>query len=355
MDFKEPLDKSFRDSLDRTASDGVVVLADGAGVAIGMARAFGPCVRSVPQDVSAPIGSRLVEIPLVDSDGEVSGVVFRRAARSATAGVLRAHRSRESHSTGDVAQYVVHDINNLFGVIASGLRLLECQHDPGYRKAIIGKMEEAIVRGALLSRQLLAPARPRDRSIDGVVDGDRFASMVATFNQAVRMDIAVRTEIVPDLWDINADPEELYFTLLNLCRNSADAMPSGGAITVTARNIEALGSAASEAVEIIVADNGDGMPEEVLSQAFNPYFTTKPPGRGSGLGLSQVQHFAAKRGGMVDIESKEGTGTRVRLVLPRVNAAEVPGSVVAADIGYRPTADGGIFYEVNPSAPAFPK
>lgn len=345
MDFKEPLDKSFRDSLDRTASDGVVVLADGAGVAIGMARAFGPCVRSVPQDVSAPIGSRLVEIPLVDSDGEVSGVVFRRAATSAIAGVLTAHRSRESHSTGDVAQYVVHDINNLFGVIASGLRLLECQHDPGYRKAIIGKMEEAIVRGALLSRQLLAPARPRDR----------FASMVATFNQAVRMDIAVRTEIVPDLWDITADPEELYFTLLNLCRNSADAMPSGGAITVTARNIEALGSAASEAVEIIVADNGDGMPEEVLSQAFNSYFTTKPPGRGSGLGLSQVQHFAAKRGGMVDIESKEGAGTRVRLVLPRANAAEVPGSVVAADIGYRPTEDGGIFYEVYPSAPAFPK
>lgn len=355
MDFNESLNNSLRGSLDRAALDGVVVLADGAGVAIGMARAFGPCVRSVPQDASAPIASRLVEIPLVDSDGKVSGVVYRGTVRSATGGALAAHRPRESRSIGDVDQYVVHDINNLFAVIASGLRLLECQHDPVYRKAVVGKMEEAIVRGALLSRQLLETARPRDYSIDGVVDGDRFASMVATFSQAVRMDIAVRTEIVPDLWDINADPEELYFALLNLCRNSADAMPSGGAITVTARNIEALGSAAREAVEITVADEGEGMPEEVLSQAFNPYFTTKPPGRGSGLGLSQVQRFASQRGGAVDIDSREGAGTRVRLVLPRANAAELTGSVVTGDIGFRPTADGGIFYKVDPSAPASTK
>lgn len=352
MDINGSLNNSPQGSLEHPALDGVVVLGDAGGIAIGTARAFGPSVRSVPRDANAAFASRWVEIPVVDRDGEVSGVMFRGVTRSETVGTLAVHQPAEGRSFGEVEQYAVHDINNLFAVIASGLRLLECQGDPGCRRAIVGEMEEAIIRGAMLSRQLLETARPRNHSMDGVVDGDRFASMVATFNQALPMDIAVLTEVAPDLLDINADPEELYFALLNLCRNSADAMPSGGTITITARNMQAFGSAARQAVEIIVADNGEGMPEEVLSQALNPLFTTKPLGRGSGLGLPQVQRFAGKRGGAVDIESKEGVGTRVRLVLPQIDAAEVPGSAVNGDIGYRPTADGGIFYEVDPPAPA---
>jgi signal transduction histidine kinase len=345
MQVNESLNDSPRGSLGRPALDGVVVLAHSAGVANGAPRAFG---TSVLHGASAPIALTWVEIPLVGSNGEVSGVMYRTATRPETGGMLVARRSEGSRSVGDVDQFVVHDINNIFAVITSGLRLLECQDDARYRRAIVGKMEEAITRGALLSRQLLETARLRDRSVDCVVDGDRFASMVATFNQALGTDIAVRTEIDPDLWDINADPEELYFALMNLGRNSADALLRGGAITVAARNIEASGSAVGEAVEIIVAADGGGMSNEVLLQALNPYFTTKPPGRNSGLGLPQVQHFAARRGGAVGIESKEGAGTRVRLVLPRVNTAEVPSSIVAGDIGYRPTPNGGIFYVVNP-------
>jgi anti-sigma regulatory factor (Ser/Thr protein kinase) len=348
MQINGSLNGSFRGTLERPALEEVVVLANNAGVAIGAPRAFSPSVGSVPHDVSAAIASKWVEIPLIGGDGEVSGVLYRAATTSETSGILAVHRPKGSRPIVDVEQFVVHDINNLFAVIASGLRLLECQDDIGYRRAIVSKMEEAITRGALLSRQLLEKARLRDHSINGFVDGGRFASMVATLNQALRPDIAVRTKIAPDLWDFNADPEELYFALLNLCRNSADAMPSGGAITVAARNIEASGSAGGGAVEIIVADDGEGMPNEVLSQALNPYFTTKPPGRGSGLGLSQVQRFAEERGGVVDIESKQGAGTRVRLILPHVNAAEVPGSIVADDIAYTPTPDGGVFCVVNP-------
>lgn len=337
-----------RGALEHRASEAVVVPADSAGGTIGTPRAISPSVRNVSHGVGGLIASKWTEIPLVDEFGKISGILCRPARGSEIAGAVSPYRTGDGPEMADVARFVVHDINNLFAVIASGLRLLEGQDDAGHRGAVVGRMEEAITRGALLSRQLLETTQPRDHPINDVVDGDRFVSMVATLNQALRPDIAVRTEIAPDLWEFHVDPEELYFVLLNLCRNSADAMPNGGAITVGARNIVISGSKAREVVEIIVADDGEGMPDEVLSQALNPYFTTKPPGRGSGLGLPQVRRFAEQRGGSVDIESKQDAGTRVRLVIPRGNAAKlISGNGLAGDIAYRPTSDGGVFYLVN--------
>jgi signal transduction histidine kinase len=251
-----------------------------------------------------------------------------------------------------VAQFVVHEINNLLTVIDRGLRLLECQSDAAHRKAIVGKMQEAIARGALLSGQLLDAVRPCLKSIDGFVAGNRLAAMAGTLDRALRPDITVRTEIAPDLWAFNADPEELYFALLYLCRNSADAMPEGGAITVAARNVEPSAGAARGFVEIIVADDGEGLPEEVLSQAFTPYFTTKAAGSGTGLGLVQVQRFAEGRGGAVCIESERGAGTLVRLFLPRVHSAGLPSIIVGTEIAYTPSANGGVFHVVNPATAA---
>jgi signal transduction histidine kinase len=214
---------------------------------------------------------------------------------------------------------------------------------------IVGKMQEAITRGALLSRQFLDAARPRPKSIDGFVAGSRLAAIAGTLDWALRPDITVRTEIAPDLWAFNADPEELYFALLDLCRNSADAMPDGGMITVAARNVEPSSGAARGFVEIVVADDGEGMPEEVLSQAFTPYFTTKPAGSGTGLGLHQVQRFAEGRDGAVCIESERGAGTLVRLFLLRVQAAGLLGSIVGTEIAYTPSPSGGVFHVINPA------
>ena len=165
-------------------------------------------------------------------------------------------------------------------------------------------------------------------------------------------DITVRTAIDPDLWDFDANREELYFALPNLCRNSAGAMPGGGAITVAARNVEPSAGATRGFIEIVVADDGEGMPDEVLSQAFAPYFTTKAAGSGTGLGLLQVQRFAEGRGGAVCMESEWGNGTLVRLFLPRVHAAGLPGSIVGAEIAYTPSPDGGVFHVVNPATAA---
>jgi signal transduction histidine kinase len=352
MQIKETPDVSFPGVVESPALEDVVVLADSAGVALGVQRAFSARVRSVRDDGSGLIASRCVEIPLVGRDGEISGVLCLTAPQPEMRGVFSSRRPEGTRAIGDVAQFVVHDINNLLAVIGSGLRLLECQSDAAYRKAIISKMQHAITRGALLSRQLLDVARPYPESIGGFVAGSCLAALAGSLDQAVRSDITVRTDIAPDLWDFDADPEELYFALLNLCRNSSDAMPGGGAITVAARNVEPSAGAARGFIEIVVADDGEGMPDEVLSQAFTPRFTTKAAGSGTGLGLLRVQRFAEGRGGAVCIESERGNGTLVRLFLPRVHAAGLPGSIVAAEIAYTPSPNGGVFRVINPATAA---
>lgn len=350
MQIKETPDVSFPGVVESPPLADVVVLADNAGVALGVQRAFSARVRSVRDDGNGLIASRCVEIPLVGRDGEISGILCRTASRSDRGGVFSSRGPQGARAIGDVAQFVVHDINNLLAVIGSGLRLLECQSDAAYRKVIISKMQHAIARGSLLSRQLLDAARPCLESIGGFVAG-RLAALAGTLDQALSPDITVRTVIAPDLWDFDADPEDLYFALLNLCRNSADAMPRGGAITVAARNVESSAGARGF-VEIVVADDGEGMPEEVLAHAFTSYFTTKAAGSGTGLGLFQVRRFAEGRGGAVCIESERGGGTLVRLYLPRVHAAGLPISNVGAEIVYTPSPDGGVFHVVNPAMAA---
>jgi signal transduction histidine kinase len=348
MQIKETPDVSFPGAVESPAPEDVVVLAGSAGVSLGVQRAFSATVRSVHGDSSGVIASRYVEIPLVGPDGEISGVLCRTAPRCDTRGMLSSRGPKGVRAIGNMAQFAVHDINNLLAVIDSGLRLLECQSDAACRKAIVSKMRHAITRGALLSRQLLDAARPCPESIGGFVAGSRLAALAPTLDQALRPDVTVRTEIGPDLWDFNADPEELYLALLNLCRNAANAMPNGGTITVAARNVEPSAGAVRRFVEIVVADHGEGTTEEILSQAFATCFTTKAAGSGTVLGLAQVRRFAERRGGALGIESERGAGTLVRLFLPRVGDAAVQSSIVGTEIAYTPSPNGGVFHVVNP-------
>lgn len=274
MQIKETVGVSFRGPVESQSLEDVVVLVDSAGFALGAQRGFSSRVRNVGD--RGFVTSRCVEIPLVGPDGEVSGVLYYSSPRSYSHLVIAPNKPERASEIVESAQFIVHDINNLLAVISSGLRLLECQDDAEDRKAIVGKLQETITRGAFLTRRLLGDARPRAKPIDGYVDGRRLAAIASSLDRAFHPDITIRMEIAPDLWAFNADAEDLYFALLNLCRNAADAMPEGGIITIAARNVEHSAGATQGFVEIVVADDGMGMPEEVLSQAFTRYFTTKP-------------------------------------------------------------------------------
>jgi signal transduction histidine kinase len=352
MQIKETIGISSPGPVKRPPLEDVVVLVNGAGVALGVQHAFSARVSGARDSGAGLVASRYVEIPLVGSDGEVSGILCHTSAKSDTRGAVAAGGRARVRAIADLTQFVVHDISDLLAVIGSGLRLLECESDAAYRKAIIEKMQEAITRGAVLNRQLLEAARPRPSSINGFVAGSRLAALAGTLDLALRPDITVRAGIAPDLWAFNADPEELYFALLDLCRNSADLMPDGGVVTVAARNVKPSSGAAGGFVEIIVANDGEGMPEEVLSQAFTPHFPRKAARSGTGLGLPQVQRFAEGRGGTVRIQTKRGAGTLVRLFLPRVQAAGPPSSIVGTQIAQTPSSGGGVSQVVNPATAA---
>ena len=160
MQINETIGVSFPGSVESPPLEDVVVLADSAGIALGAQHVFSATVRGVRDGGSGLIASRCVEIPLVGSDGDVSGVLCRTYPRSDTRGAVVRRARERVMATADVAQFVVHDIDNLLAVIGSGLRLLECQSDAACRKAIVSKLQEAFMRGALLSQQLLDAVEP---------------------------------------------------------------------------------------------------------------------------------------------------------------------------------------------------
>ena len=148
-------------------------------------------------------------------------------------------------------------------------------------------------------------------------------------------------DLPADLWSVMVDSGEFELALLNIAVNARDAMPNGGAFRLVARNTRSGGETPTplvgEFVAITLTDTGPGMPSEVTARAFEPYFTTKPAGRGSGLGLSQVYGFASQSGGRAVLASAPGEGTAITLFLPRGDA----GPVMAAEIAAQPAFDPG--------------
>jgi signal transduction histidine kinase len=338
-------------------SDEMVVLAERGGIAIGPGRGFStfvrPACRSVRQ--GSPVRIRSVEIPLIGSDGEISGVLCRDIPIAERANPVIHSELQHLQAVDEIAKVFVHDINNLLSVIGGGLRLLELQGDAEAREAIFERMRRAIARGAALSRSLLDVSRHPRPATSESTSRAHLAAAAETLGQALSEPTRMEIEISSDLWEFNADPEKLYFALLNLCRNADAAMSGGGVVSISATNVDPLPAAPQGAVVITVADNGSGMSENALSRAFEPYYTTKAAGDGTGLGLAQVREFVEQHGGAIRLESEVGVGTMVRMVFPRVLSEAREGSpIVVGDactdaelgertIAYVPSPNGGTF------------
>ena len=295
----------------------IVVLAERDGVAVGSGRVS---VRSAHggKDHDPSSAMRSVEIPVVGRDGKISGVMCRSYPFGGRTALITRAEAQRIESVDEITNVVVHDINNLLAVIDGGLRLLGRQGDNEARDAILGRLHHAIARGAVLSRRLL-DARPSLRAAGGVSDSSLLAAAAETLAQALGEDTVLVVEIDTDLWEFNADPEELYFALLNLCRNADAATPEGGVIAMSAINVDPFEGAQEGVVLITVADNGTGMPEQVLSHVFEACFTTKAAGQGTCLGLAQVREFVERHGGVIRVESEVGLGTIVRMIFPRLS------------------------------------
>ncbi|WP_237217045.1 response regulator, partial [Falsiroseomonas oryziterrae] len=191
---------------------------------------------------------------------------------------------------------------------------------------LAGMVLEAAERGASVARRLLAFARQGELRAADVDAAALLSDLQEVLGHTLGADIEVRTEVAPGLPSLRADKGQLETVLLNLATNARDAMDDdggGGVLTLSAQHevVDASGHPAGlapgEYLRLAVADTGAGMDAATLARATEPFFTTKPPGKGTGLGLAMARGFAEQSGGALAIESAPGLGTTVTLWLPR--------------------------------------
>jgi two-component system NtrC family sensor kinase len=234
-------------------------------------------------------------------------------------------KSRRMEDIGRLASGIAHDFNNLLTAVVGNVdRVVRDQQATQPIRQRAKAALDAAMRAAGLTSQLLAFARRQPVSPTVVRIDDRFEAMLPLIRDAVGEAISVSPRFDSDLWAVRIDPGQFDAALLNLALNARDAMPRGGTLRVAAWNAtlnaaEAGRLAISKGGYVVVeiADTGVGMRADVVDRAFEPFFSTKEIGKGSGLGLSMVYGFARHSGGSAAIESRVGAGTAIRLYLPR--------------------------------------
>ena len=248
----------------------------------------------------------------------------RTAERDRT--TLALQQSQKMEAIGKLTGGVAHDFNNLLQVISGNLQLLHC--DVAGNPRAEQRLDNAlagVTRGARLASYLLAFGRRQALDPRVVRIGRFIAGMEDMLRRSLGEEIEVETRIADQLWNTLVDTVQVENAVLNLCINARDAMKGAGRLRIDVANAvleECCGGGPSEVaagqyVMIAVSDTGCGMTPEVREQAFDPFFSTKPEGKGSGLGLSMVYGFVKQSGGHVKIDSEVGAGTTVRLYLPR--------------------------------------
>ena len=254
-------------------------------------------------------------------DATLAAVAATQGARSSATQVSgledQLRETQKLESLGLLAGGVAHDFNNILAVIGSSVCLLE-DSTPGAETAeLIEEVQRAVARGAALTHQLLAfsrkqVTRPVVLDLNGAVCDTR-----KMLRRMVSEDITITTSLDPEAGPVCIDPGHLVQVLMNLVVNARDAMPHGGRLTITTRKTI---TAAGAEVQLSVADTGSGMTDEVRRRAFEPLFTTKGIGLGTGLGLSVVHGIVEKANGRIEIETELGRGTTFHIHLPASEA-----------------------------------
>jgi signal transduction histidine kinase/ActR/RegA family two-component response regulator len=236
-------------------------------------------------------------------------------------------QAQKMEAVGQLTGGLAHDFNNLLAGISGSLELMQTRMQQGRFNDVeryMAAAQGAAKRAAALTHRLLAFSRrqtldPKPTNVNRLVAG-----MQDMIQRTVGPGITVEAVGAGSLWPVLVDPSQLENSLLNLCLNSRDAMPNGGRITIETANRWLDERTAREHdipegqyLSLCVTDTGTGMPPEVIARVFEPFYTTKPIGEGTGLGLSMIYGFAKQSGGQVRIYSEVGKGTTVCIYLPR--------------------------------------
>jgi PAS domain S-box-containing protein len=289
--------------------------------------------RAVVERVRNAAALRSSELRLREANEGLEATVMERTRELLqTEEALR--QSQKMEAVGQLTGGIAHDFNNLLGGVSASLQVLQARLKQGRLDGIeryIAMGQESVKRAASLTQRLLAFARrqtldPRPTDLNRLAGG-----MEDLIRRTVGPDVAVEVVGAGGMWATRIDPSQLENSLLNLCINARDAMlPQGGRLTIETANRWLDGRAAAEHelvpgqyVSLSVTDTGTGMSPEVIKRIFDPFYTTKPLGQGTGLGLSMVYGFVRQSGGQVRVYSEMGVGTTMCLYLPRHVGAAV--------------------------------
>jgi signal transduction histidine kinase len=288
------------------------------------------------------------------SERELHATIQMVLERSGTEKALRASEERlrqaqKMEVVGQLAGGVAHDFNNLLAIIYGNLDLLdEALVDRPDLRQIVQNTMNAAARGASLTHQLLAYSRLQPLAPSVLDLGKLIVDMTKLLQRTLGETIEVQNQAPSNLWKTLIDPNQLENAVLNLAVNARDAMPGGGKLMIEAQNAILDAAYAEQQLEVVpgryvmlaVTDTGVGMSKDIAARALEPFFTTKPTGQGTGLGLSMVYGFVKQSKGHIKIYSEEGHGTSVKLYLPAAATDQEDGRV-ATDQSELPGAKPG--------------
>jgi len=256
--------------------------------------------------------------PVFDDDGRLIYFFASQIDVSARKEALR-RQSQRMESMGALASGVAHEFNNLLTVIMGSLERAAVHAADDNQRRYLERADWGAKRAGQLANELLSLARRRvneERTLD-------LNQVLRDFEDTLAQDVQVSLDLAPAPVLVRLDPSQLELVLLNLVRNAADAMPGGGQVSIATRVLSASEASSAlngrEAVELVVADTGQGMPPEIIERATELFFTTKAAGKGTGLGLFLALEFVDRSGGRLTIDSEVGRGTRMRLAFPQVS------------------------------------
>lgn len=235
---------------------------------------------------------------------------------------------------GQLTGGVAHDFNNLLAAMLGGITILQRRLELGEREQMVmDQMRHAATQGTELVRRMMAFARQQDLSPGSVDPASLCDSVAGLVNHTLGGKVKVKWNCPEAGLNLYADRGQLELALMNLIINARDAMPDGGEIEVSIEKDRGK-SDKEPMIRISVSDVGSGIPEDVLARVTEPFFTTKEAGKGTGLGLSMVSGFVHQSGGDLRIDSVEGKGTRIEMVLPATDvAAQAAGPEDSGHVG----------------------
>ncbi len=242
------------------------------------------------------------------------------ATRTETEALSRAARME---ALGRMTGGVAHDFNNLLMVVTTAAEMLSKRNLDKSSERFLTAIKSAADRGAMLTRQLTMFARGQGGEVATVDVGLRLVGIKSMLQQSVTDEIPVEFQLPNEPLFIKVDPVQFDLALVNIVSNARDAMPTGGAITVSLQPVT-YPAPAGRGMRLSITDTGSGISSKDLPHVFEPFYTTKEVGKGSGLGLSHVYGFAQAHGGTATISSEPGRGATISLFFPAVDEPDLP-------------------------------